>query len=67
MTNNNQPEPDQTADIAEQLTKIGSRLDQYHKFEYLEALHCSKNGQIVLDEALPEKGEGIESLVETLI
>ncbi|MBT7953196.1 MAG: aminotransferase class V-fold PLP-dependent enzyme [Gammaproteobacteria bacterium] len=57
----------ETANLQALLSKIGSGLDQYLKFEHPDALHEGNSWQSSLDIPLPLKGIGIDRVTEELI
>ena len=57
----------ETGNLQALLSKIGSGLDQYLKFEHPDALHEGNSWQSSLDIPLPLKGIGIDQVTEELI
>jgi aromatic-L-amino-acid decarboxylase len=57
----------ETGNLQALLSKIGSGLDQYLKFEHPDALHEGNSWQTALDIPLPSKGIGIDQITEELI
>ena len=48
------------------LSRVGESLDQYLKFEYPDALAARERWQRALDRPVPERGIGIDALVEEI-
>jgi aromatic-L-amino-acid/L-tryptophan decarboxylase len=57
----------ETGNLQALLSKIGSGLDQYLKFEHPDALYEGNSWQASLDIPLPLKGIGIDRVTEELI
>lgn len=57
----------ETGDFEALLSQIGISLDQFQKFEHLDALHPSKNWRTKLDIPLPIQGIGIKAVTNELI
>jgi len=49
------------------LAEIGASLDEFVKFEHLDAQHPDKNWRQKLDIVLPQQGVGIDAVVQELI
>jgi len=49
------------------LSQIGASLDEFVKFEHLDAQHPSKNWRQQLDTPLPQQGIGIDAVTRELI
>ncbi len=57
----------ETGNIQRLLEEIGAGLDQYLKFEHLDALHPGYQWREYLDITLPHKGVGIEQVTQELV
>jgi len=62
-----QPDFAETNNIQKLISKIGGGLDEFLKFEHPDALHPDANWREFLDVPLPQKGVGIDQVVEDLI
>jgi aromatic-L-amino-acid/L-tryptophan decarboxylase len=56
----------ETGNLQALLSQIGTGLDQFLKFEHEDALHKDKVWRENLDISLPEKGVGIEQVIQDL-
>ena len=56
----------ETRHLQKLLNKIGISLDQFLRFEYVDALNCEKNWRRELDTPLPERGIGIDGVTKIL-
>lgn len=57
----------ETEHIQKLITQIGGGLDQFLKFEHPDALHAGANWREYLDGPLPQRGAGIDQVVEDLL
>ena len=57
----------ETGNLQELLSQIGTGLDQYLKFEHLDALHPGYQWRKYLDISLPQQGVGIKQVTEELL
>jgi aromatic-L-amino-acid decarboxylase len=57
----------ETENIQKLLAQIGGGLDQFLKFAHPDALHPEANWQGYLDIPLPQRGVGIDQVVEDLL
>lgn len=57
----------ETGNIEELLSQIGSGLDQFLKFEHLDALHPGHKWREYLDIELPQQGVGIGQVTQELV
>jgi aromatic-L-amino-acid decarboxylase len=57
----------ETGNLHNLLSQIGSGLDQYLKFEHLDALHPGYEWRKYLDIAVPQQGVGIEQVTAELV
>ncbi|MDO7672880.1 MAG: aminotransferase class V-fold PLP-dependent enzyme [Reinekea forsetii] len=57
----------ETGKLQELLGRLGAGLDTFQEFTHLDAQHPSKDWQSQLTTALPQQGEGIDSVLDTLI
>jgi len=57
----------ETGNLQKLLSQIGTGLDQYLKFEHLDALNPGYQWRKYLDIALPQQGVGIDQVTEELV
>lgn len=57
----------ETGRLKELLSRVGTGLDKYLKFEHPDALHPDNHWRDALDTALPKQGIGIDELTRELV